>query len=151
MSDEIYAGSPIDASTPSARGPVRTFVPMQVGEATVYVERIGTATVETSDEIYAATPVAQQAFEEAGTVIEECVRTIGTRIRGIAEVSLPSKLAVEFTVSFEAVGKTQIIPFLVTGETKVTTGLKVTAEWEREKPARPAAATPTAPINGVEG
>jgi hypothetical protein len=39
-------------------------------------------------------------------------------------------VSVEFSLSFEATGKAQLVPVFVTGETKAATGLKVKAVWK---------------------
>jgi hypothetical protein len=129
MSDEI--GFRRDAhSPPGSEGPGQ-LVPMSVGDATVYVEQIGEPlTIETREDIYTvAPPDPDEAFERAGEVLHECVRVVGERVGTLAENAMPKSVAVEFTLSFEASGRAQIVPVLLTGQTKVATGLKVTAVW----------------------
>jgi inner membrane protein involved in colicin E2 resistance len=48
----------------------------------------------------------------------------------VEETLKPQELSVEFSISFEGTGKAQVIPVLVTAETKASTGLKVTAVWK---------------------
>ncbi len=43
----------------------------------------------------------------------------------------------EFSLTFDVKGKASVIPILVTGETGVQTGLKITAKWEPEKSPSP--------------
>ena len=126
MSDDIGFGSSQPAA-PSAR----RVVPLKIGDAVVYIEQAGVQPqIESSDAIRPVAPTQQEAFEEASAIIDQCVSTIGHKIDSLAAAVKPQKVTVEFSISFEATGKAQIIPLLVTGETKVNTGLKVTATWE---------------------
>lgn len=129
MSDIIGFGGGAE-SRPDLRQ-VREFVPMRVGEATVFVEQIGElAEVEPNDEIYAAAPLGpDEAFEKASEILQECVRVVGERIDGLAQKAKPQEVTVEFALSLEATGKAQLIPVFLTGETKAASGLKVTAVW----------------------
>lgn len=54
---------------------------------------------------------------------------MGERVETLAENVKPREVTVEFTLSFEASGKAQLIPVFLTGQTKAATGLKVTAVW----------------------
>ncbi len=130
MSDKIGFGGGAESQLDSAR--TRRFVPMQVGSATVFVEQVGESVeVEANDEIYpVAPPSPAEAFVKAGEALQECVRVVGEKIEGLADKAKPEQVTVEFTLSFEAKGKAQLIPVLLTGETKATTGLKVTAVWD---------------------
>jgi hypothetical protein len=104
---------------------------MQVGSATVFIEQVGERVeVQTDDTIYPVSPPSpDEAFDKAGFILQECVRVVGEKIEEIAEKSKPREVTVEFTLSFEAAGKAQLIPVLFTGETKAVTGLKVIAMW----------------------
>jgi hypothetical protein len=106
---------------------------MQVGNATVYIEGAGEAAeIEPTDRIYAvALPSPKEAFENALEVVKECVGVMGTRLEELAEKLRPQELSVEFSLAFEGAGKAQVIPLLVTAETKGSTGLKITAKWRR--------------------
>lgn len=130
MSDNIGLGD--DGGTRPAS--LRQLVPMQVGNATVYVEKVGEPVeIEADDRIYpVAPPGPGEAFEKAGEILHECVRVVGERIEGLAYTASPNQVTVEFTLSFEAKGKAQLIPVLFTGETKAQTGLKVTAVWDSQ-------------------
>ncbi len=129
MSDEIgFGGSGQQSVGPT---PARQLVPMRVGSATVFVEQVGDpAEIQTDDAIYPVSPPSpEDAFEKAGQILQECVRVVGERVEEIAGKARPREITVEFTLSFEAGGKAQLIPVLFTGETKAVTGLKVTAVW----------------------
>ncbi len=131
MSDAIGARRPEQVSPAPQH---RRLIPLRVGDAVVFIEQVGESPdVMVDDQIYPVAPVQQEAFEQAGQVIDECVRTIGARVKGLASEVKPREVTVEFTISFEATTKAQIIPLLVTGGTKVNTGLKVTAVWGSEK------------------
>ena len=129
MSDEIGFGG--NESPEPISAPARQLIPMRIGSTAVYVEQVGEpAEVGVSDEIYpAAPPSPAEAFEKAGEALQECVRVVGEKVESLAEKAKPEQVTVEFTLSFEATGKAQLIPVLLTGETKATTGLKVTAVW----------------------
>ena len=105
-------------------------IPMRVGEATVYVEQVGESLqIEPSDELYTVASSPREAFEQASTILQECVSVLGERLEGLAQKVKPSQISVEFSLSFEAEGSTHIIPVLLTGKTKAQSGLKVTAVW----------------------
>lgn len=105
---------------------------MQVGSATVYVEQAGEPLqIQTDDRFYPVSPPStKEAFEEASKILQECVRVVGERVEGLAGKAMPKEVTVEFTLTFEATGKAQLIPVLLTGEAKAVTGLKVTAVWD---------------------
>ncbi len=130
MSDKIGFGN--DAGSRSEAARTGHLVPMRIGGATVYVEQISEPlTIETSEDIYpVAPPGPAQAFEQAGEVLQECVRVVGERVEKLAENAKPREVTVEFTLSFEASGRAQLIPVFLTGQTKAATGLKVTAVWD---------------------
>lgn len=133
MSDEIVAGG---LPEPSARtASTRKLIPMQVGDATVYIQSAGEAAeIEPTDRIYAvALPSPKEAFENALTVVKECVGVMGARLEEMAENLRPQELSVEFSLDFEGTGKARVIPLLVTAETKGSTGLKITATWRRSE------------------
>lgn len=129
MTDEIGFGNDEEPRAEFSRTP--TLVPMRVGSATVFVEQAGGfAEIQADDRIYLASPPSpEEAFEEAGQILKECVRVVGERVMELADKSRPRDITVEFSLSFEAAGKAQLIPVLLTGETKAATGLKVTAVW----------------------
>lgn len=127
MDDEVVIGD-VELQPVS-----RQLVPMQVGSATVWVEQIGSATeIEVDDEVYAASPDTEEAFAKAVEVLRECVKSIGSELKQLEATLRPPEVTVEFSISLEAKGKAHIIPVLLTGETGVTTGLKVAATWRRE-------------------
>lgn len=132
MNDDIgFGGSGQHSVEPT---PTRQLVPMRVGNATVFVEQGGgPAEIQTDDAIYPVSPPSpEDAFEKAGQILQECVRVVGEKVEELAGKARPRDITVEFTLSFEAGGRAQLIPVLFTGETKAVTGLKVTAVWGPE-------------------
>lgn len=131
MSERIIPGGVSGSASES--GPQRRFVPLKVGNATVYVEYAGdVGEVEVDDRIYpVAPPTPQEAFETAGEVLHECVRVVGERMDSLAERAKPQEVTVEFTLTFEGSLNSSVIPILVTAGTKASTGLRVTAVWRR--------------------
>jgi Trypsin-co-occurring domain 1 len=134
MDDELaFGGADLES------GPDRAarLIPVQVGGATVFVEQLDDARVETDDEIYPVGPPSpKEAFEKANEALRECIRVVGETLEGIGEQVQPQEVSLEFSLSFQAEGTAQIIPVLVTGKTGASTGLKVTATWkpgERER------------------
>jgi Trypsin-co-occurring domain 1 len=107
----------------------RQLVPMKIGEATVYIEQIGEVEVGVSDEIYAAAPDASEVFQTAIEAIGEGVRAVGDRLGRLGDKIHPDEVSVEFSLSFDAKGKAQVIPVFVTTEASIHTGIKVTATW----------------------
>jgi hypothetical protein len=105
---------------------------MRVGAATVYVEQISEPAV-VYDESGGIRPVGApdvgEAFRRAGEAIQECVSTIGQRIETLAGKTKPREITVEFSLTFEAQGGIHLLPILVTAQSKVGTGLKVSAVW----------------------
>jgi hypothetical protein len=114
--------------------PAKTFVPLQIGSATVYVEKIGDVLCEAEDGAIrpVAAPDPREAFHRAGEALQECVRTLGERVRALPAHGSPQEVTVEFTLTFEA-GARGLIPVFLTAEQKVQTGLKVTAKWTRQE------------------
>lgn len=110
--------------------PIRRFTPMKVGDAVVYVEEAdGTLEMESTDEIYGASVSTEKVFDEATNIIGECVRIVGGQVANLAGNAKPNRVEVEFSLSFEVKGKAQVIPVILTGETKGSAGLRVTAVW----------------------
>lgn len=131
MRDEIKAGG-ATTSAPVAGGDQRNLVPMKVGRATVYVVQTGDASIVTDDrEIYTVAPNPREIFDSAVDVIRECVTKIGEGVEALAEKAMPRELTVEFSLTFEAKGKTAILPVFVTAEHGVGAGLKISAVWKR--------------------
>lgn len=131
MSDEISVGGIGEWFQDPKR---RRLVPMKVGNAVVYIEQVGEGVeVAADDTIYPVAPTPVEAFEQAGQALEECVRVLGERITTLGHMVRPEKVTVEFTLAFEASGTARIIPFFVSTSSKVNTGLKVTAEWDRSR------------------
>jgi hypothetical protein len=129
MSDEIgYGGA---SQYVAEEIPARTLVPLQIGTATVYIEQVGTpAAVVAHEEIHVVAALdPRQAFQTASEFLHECIATVGERLAALGEHG-PQEVSVEFSLSFEAAGKAQLIPIFVTGETKAATGLKVKAVWK---------------------
>jgi hypothetical protein len=131
MRDEIKVGG-ATTSAPVTGGDQRSLVPMKVGRATVYVVQIGDASIVTDDrEIYTVAPNPREVFDSAVDVIRECVTKIGEGVEALAEKAMPRELTVEFSLTFEAKGKTAILPVFVTAEHGVGAGLKISAVWKR--------------------
>jgi Trypsin-co-occurring domain 1 len=78
-----------------------------------------------------ALPSPKEAFENALEVIQECVGGIGKRLEALARELRPDEISVEFSLQFEGTGTAQIIPVLVTTQTKATGGIKVNAVWRQ--------------------
>lgn len=128
MSDDIgYSGGRAESPEPPS---IRRFVPMRIGNAVVYVEEAqGTQDIEASDEIAPVSRNSDAVFDEAVSIIKECVEAVGKQIQRFETAAKPNRVEVEFSLTFEAKGKAQVIPVILTGETKGGTGLKVTAVW----------------------
>jgi hypothetical protein len=103
---------------------------MRIGNAEVFIQP-SAQPVEIPPEArpHTVSPSPEKSFDQAVTVIQECVRVVGGKIRDVGETLTPEELTLEFTVTFEVSGKVTPIPILVTGETKANTGLKVIAKW----------------------
>jgi Trypsin-co-occurring domain 1 len=130
MSEEIRVGSGAESV---AHTVARRLVPMQIGNAIVYIEELHTDVEVVVDESIhpVAPPSPTQVFENAGQILHECVRTVGERVGALADALSPNEVEIEFTLSFEAKGKANVIPIFVTGESGIETGLKVTAVWKK--------------------
>jgi hypothetical protein len=123
----------LEAGAPSQDATSFRAVPLQIGDATVFIEQIGEGpVVEASDAIYPVAPDPREAMEHALEFVRASVKTVGERIEGMADRARPAELTVEFTVAFDARGKTSLIPVLVTGEAGMKTGIKITAMWRRD-------------------
>jgi len=119
------AGEASEETTPSRR-----LVPMQVGKATVFVEDLGAAEIVEDEGIRTVGAVEPtEAFERGGDALQECVRIVGEKVDGLAKTAKPREVTVEFSLSFEAKGKF-VIPVLMSAESGVSTGIKVTAVWQ---------------------
>lgn len=132
MNNEIQAGG-VDSSLHDAADHRRRLIPMKVGDATVFILQVGTATVLEDDEaggLHAVAPDPKQVFDKAVDVIRECVRTVGERVEALAEKAMPKEITIEFSLTFDAKAKGAIIPVFVTAEHGLQTGLKVIAKWE---------------------
>jgi hypothetical protein len=131
MEDEIRTGGRSTSAT-SDPATERKLIPMQVGNAVVYVEQFGeSAIVEADDSIYPVAPSPKQAFETAVEVLKECVRVIGEHVEQLADKAMPKEVEVEFSISFDAKAKGALIPILLTTEHGLQTGLKVKAVWKQ--------------------
>ena len=136
MSEITVAGGDSASETLPTDGG-RRLVPMQVGDAVIYIEQIGPPPkVEGNAEIRAVSaPDPREVFEQASTALRECVRQVGEKLTAMADKVRPQQVTVEFSISFDAKGKS-VIPVFFTGEAGVTTGLKVTALWKEPEPAK---------------
>lgn len=130
MINEIEAGGATTSASVTG-GDQRSLVPMKVGSATVYVVQTGEVSVVADDEIYTVSPDPREVFDRAIDVIRECVAKIGEGVGALAEKAMPRELTVEFSLTFEAKGKTAILPIFVTAEHGVGAGLKISAVWKR--------------------
>jgi hypothetical protein len=127
---------PEEAGIPTESGPTRRLVPMAVGSATVYVEQIGVAAVESDRQVYpVAPPSPGEAFENAVGVIRECVHAVGKQVQDFTGELRPDELTLEFSITFNVKAKASPVPVLFTGETGAQTGLKVVAVWRRPEAA----------------
>jgi hypothetical protein len=78
MGDEIGVGS-LSATTHPVRR--RKLVPMQVGNATVYISSTeDILEVEATDQIYAVALNPKEAFDKALDMVKEIARVIGERV-----------------------------------------------------------------------
>jgi hypothetical protein len=110
---------------------------MRIGNAVVWVEDVGgPAEIESTGDVRTVAPDPSQVFDNATTAIRECVRIVAEKMDEIAEKIRPQQVTVEFSVSFDASGKASVIPIFLTGETKVSTGLKVTAVWKHSEDSK---------------
>lgn len=123
MSDFDFGADPVATGG-------RRLVPMKVGSAVVYVEAVGDdTTVQTSEDFRAVGLDPTEAFEKASDALRECVRIVGTGIEDFGTAVRPEEVGVEFTISFDVEGQAHIIPVLLTGKSKASMGIKVTAKW----------------------
>lgn len=135
MTDEISIGGVQGGGDGDPVG--RRLVPIRVGDATVWVEQVGDAIVELTDDVHpVAAPDPQRAFENAGAFLRECVRIFDERIRQLPR--RPQEISVEFSIGFEMRGKASLIPVFLTGESSLTSGIKVTAVWRPDQETSPA-------------
>jgi Trypsin-co-occurring domain 1 len=131
MSDEIRPG--IGSQLQTSPQVQRRFVPMKVGDATVYVEQIGDLAEAATVDIHGvAMPTPADVFAKASEILHEGVRLMGEKLKLLEEKTAPQKVTVEFSLTFEAKGTTSLIPVFVTGTAGAGTGLKVSAVWERD-------------------
>jgi hypothetical protein len=120
----------LDSGSRSAS--TRQLVPMHVGTAMVYVEQLDEPPVvydPTGGIRPVAPPDLADAFRRASDAIQECVTTVGSRVESLASRAKPEEITVEFSITFEAQGGIHLLPVLVTAQSKIGTGLKVTARW----------------------
>ena len=130
MADEISINSASESLHNDTQS--RRLVPMQVGNATVYVKQIGEPVIDSDDRIYpVALPSPSQAFAAALEVVRECVSGLGEQIEKLRGKMRPDKLTVEFSITLDVKGKSSLIPVLITSELEAATGLKVTAVWDQ--------------------
>lgn len=133
MDDEIVVGGIGESGAPGARqsgGPqtLRRFVPMKIGEATIFLEQMSVpATIEDDTVHPVALPSPKQAFEQAGDFLHECVRIFDARIGALAR--RPEEISIEFLLAFEVAGKATIIPVLLSGKASTQASIKVSAKW----------------------
>jgi hypothetical protein len=126
MGATIHAGGGPPSPSPTGT----ELAVMRIGNAEVFIAPSETAvTIAPKATPHTVSPSPEKSFDQAVTVIQECVRVVGGKIKEVGETLTPEELTLEFTVTFEVSGKVTPIPILVTGETKVNTGLKVTAKW----------------------
>ncbi len=115
-------------------GTGRRLVPMQVGDATVYVEATADdPVVEAVGGLEAVGFDPHQAFSQAGDSLRECVKVVGDRLGELGDAIKPAEVGVEFTISFDVEGTARIVPVLLTGKAKTAAGIKVTALWRAQE------------------
>lgn len=118
----------------------------QTGDSRLVAQRIGTATVyfrvddeplplEGETEVRAVALINADVFNQAARIVGEGITAISDRVNDLLERVRPTELQMEISFSFEATGRTTIVPVLLTGDTSAKAGLKVTAVW---KPTRDA-------------
>jgi hypothetical protein len=117
------------SADPGGMADRRRLAPIRVGDATVFLEADDDVVIEGSGDIAPVSLDPREAFERAGDAMRECVRVFGERFATLASVVHPQVLEVEFTLSFEVEGKASIVPVLLTGKAKTSSGVKVTARW----------------------
>jgi hypothetical protein len=109
----------------------RRLVPMQVGEATVFVEAArDEPAIQETDDFHVVGVNPREAFETASEAMKECVSVLGARIDSMQDAMRPHEIAVEFTLTFDVEGQARIIPVLLTGKAKSAVGVKVSARWQ---------------------
>ena|SRR5579884_2041980 len=133
MDDDIVAGG---TSSNHGDSNALSYVPMRVGDAMVWIQPTGRAS-ESASEIHTAAPSPDKVFKESIAAIKECIRSIGDGLDKLQPALRPQELSVEFSLTFDAKGRASIVPILVTAETGVQTGLKVTAKWTPGVPDTP--------------
>jgi hypothetical protein len=127
MSDAIgLPGAPAEAGTTDGR----RLVPMQIGDAVVYIEPLDEpAQVEETGDLRPVSVDPREAFEKASDALRECVRVVGERVIDSTAAFVPDTVGMEFTLTFDVEGRASIIPVLLTGKAKSGIGIKVTAQW----------------------
>jgi len=127
---------------PTGSGPnvssATELVETTIGDAVVYfrVDRHLEAVEAGGIRPVAGLGIEANAFEAAAHVAREAVRLFANHLSAIAEALRPNETGIEFSFTFEAKGKTHIVPVFLTGETSGQVGLKVTAKWTHSaKPA----------------
>ena len=109
----------------------RRLVPMQVGDATLFVEAaIDEPVIQETDDFHVVGVNPREAFETASEALKECVRVVGERIDSMQAAMQPHEVGVEFTLTFEVEGQARIIPVLLTGKAKSAVGVTVSAKWQ---------------------
>jgi|KBSSwiStaDraftv2_1062776.scaffolds.fasta_scaffold419016_2 hypothetical protein len=135
MNDEVRLGSSLAGGSESI--PVRKFVPMQIGEAIVYVEQKGESWTETDSGIHPVAPTPKEAFKAGVEALKECVRVVGEHVEKLSGKTVPKQVEIEFSITFDAKAKGALIPVFVTAEHGIQTGLKVKAIWKTSSETHP--------------
>ncbi len=129
MNTGIHTGNVPTPEDPSSR---RRFVPMQVGNATIFIEKQPESVlIEDDGSIHGVSFNAREAFSQASEFLSTCADSIGRRLEALAEQVKPQEVTVEFDINFEVEGQASLIPVLLTGKTSSKAGLKVKVVWKR--------------------
>jgi len=120
------------------QAPPRRLAKLHIGDAVVYIEPVGgpvTVGNEDDDEkLFAAgaqsyDDIKDNAFDSALVAVRESIRSMGKHLRDISTDLRPQETTVEFSLTFDVKGRATPIPLFITAESKLHTGLKVTATW----------------------
>lgn len=131
MDDEITAGGIGELAD---EGASRRLVAVQIGTATVFIEQArAPVELDLGDEIHPVTlPSPKEAFEQAGDLLQEIVRSFDARVKALA--TRPEEVSVEFSLGFAVKGRATLIPILLSGETSAQAAIKVSAKWNTATP-----------------
>jgi hypothetical protein len=131
MSENLAAAGSGEASDHRAATPAPELVEKVIGDALVYFRVDARRRVVVPDaDVRPVAAIDTNVFEAAAKVLRESVRAIGSQVKAMGQELAPSELTVELGFTFEAKGKTTIVPVLLTGEVSGEAALKITAKWQ---------------------